>query len=99
MIAYSYDDSFYYIGEYKCQLDPIATRRTGKNVYLIPNEATTVKPPAFTDKQRAVWKGDKWEVEDMPEPEPIIEEEPKEIVLYDDLAKFMKDGVDSTISS
>jgi hypothetical protein len=39
-------------------------------VFLLPAGATFVEPPQVFEGQRAVWNGNTWEVQDIPEPEP-----------------------------
>jgi hypothetical protein len=46
-------------------------------VFLLPARATFVEPPQVTEGKQAVWKGDAWEVQDIPVPEPIPEPEPE----------------------
>lgn len=36
--------------------------------WLIPAYATTVEPPSVPDGQFAAWKGDAWELRDIPAP-------------------------------
>jgi len=45
-------------------------------VWLIPAHATTIEPPPAGDGEQAVWKGEGWVVEPIPEPEPELEDEP-----------------------
>ena len=102
MIAYNYNsENGYYGGEVVCQKDPIASRIEGRNVWLTPGDCTLVKPPEYNAKTHyAIWNGKDWHLEEIP-PEPEYEEpsEPKEVVFYDELVDFTKQGVDSTISS
>lgn len=46
-------------------------------VFLLPARATFVEPLQVTEGKQAVWKGDAWEVQDIPVPEPIPEPEPE----------------------
>lgn len=61
MKIYNYDlITFIYTGSQNADLDPEETKRQSKNVYLIPANATTIKPPAAqTDKAR-VWQENQW---------------------------------------
>lgn len=84
MQAYSYDNEGRYTGPYECQLDPMATKRTGKAVFLLPADATWTAPPEYDpETERAVWNGESWTVEEIPqpetEPEPEPEPEPPEV--------------------
>ena len=46
MIAYLYDDLFFYSGSTECQKDPLASLKEGKDVFLIPAQSTLSKPPS-----------------------------------------------------
>ena len=81
MYAYKYDSDFYYAGQQDCQLDPIATKREGHEVWLLPANCTWEEP--LTDKEgyKIKWNGEAWEYEEIPvppEPEPPTLEEVKE---------------------
>ncbi len=81
MFAYRYDENNYYAGQQDCQLDPIATKREGHEVWLLPAGCTWVEP--LTDKEgyKIKWNGEAWEYEEIPvppEPEPPTLEEVKE---------------------
>ena len=43
MYAYKYDSDFYYAGQQDCQLDPIATKREGHEVWLLPEHCLSWK--------------------------------------------------------
>lgn len=61
MIIYNYDEfTGIYIGESEASLDPEETRIQGKNVYLIPDFATTKKPPKTKQNEVAVYNNG-WE--------------------------------------
>lgn len=62
MKIYNYDPiTFIYTSSQNADLDPEETKQQGKDIYLIPANATTIKPPtAQTDKAR-VWKENQWE--------------------------------------
>lgn len=76
MTAYLFDkDSGLYVGTRACQLDPVRSEREGKEVYLLPGNATLIAPPEFdAATQLCVWDGEVWNVSDKPE-EPEIEED------------------------
>ena len=81
MYAYKYDSDFYYAGQQKCQLDPIATKREGHEVWLLPANCTWEEPLEDKDGFRIKWNGSVWEYELIPvppEPEPPTLEEVKE---------------------
>lgn len=72
--AYSYDDKGYLTGEANRQLDPLETKLKGEPVYLIPGNATLIKPLKKKKGYKIKFNKDEqnWEYEKEPE-----EEEPK----------------------
>ena len=71
-IAYSYDpETLKYVGEYKCQIDPLSSKIEGKTVYLLPANATWIEQDLEKkDGFSIVWNEDEeiWEyVENPPE--------------------------------
>ena len=81
MFAYRYDENNYYAGQQECQLDPIATKREGHPVYLLPADCTWEEPLEEKDGYKIKWNGEVWEYEEIPvppEPEPPTLEEVKE---------------------
>lgn len=62
MIIYNYDEiTKEYIGQCNADLDPEETKRQGKNVYLIPANATTKKPPKAKEHEAIIY-GNGWEI-------------------------------------
>ena len=77
MNAYSYDQEGRYIGPYECQRDPVRSKSTGQDVYLLPADATWMVPPSYDPKTEIpVWSGTAWAVEKLPE-EPELPPDPK----------------------
>ena len=71
MNAYSYNDEMEYTGPVACQIDPVRSKKDGRDVWLLPANATMTPPPDFSpDTHKAVWNGSEWTLEDIPEPEP-----------------------------
>ena len=71
MLAYRYDMfSNVYIGSIRCQKDPVASRREGKDVWLLPAHATFVEPLQVKDGFDIIWNGSAWEYREIPQPEP-----------------------------
>ena len=71
MYAYKYDSDFYYAGQQDCQLDPIATKREGHEVWLLPANCTWEEPLNEKEGYKIKWNGNEWEYELIPiEPEP-----------------------------
>ena len=64
LTIYTYDENNEYAGEFVTMLDPEETKKQGKDVWLMPPNATTVKP-AKKKGYAPVWNGKAWEqVED-----------------------------------
>jgi hypothetical protein len=62
MIIYNYDEiTKEYIGQCNADLDPEETKRQGKNVYLIPANATTKKPPKAKENEIVIYN-EGWEI-------------------------------------
>ena len=81
MFAYRYDENNYYAGQQECQLDPIATKREGHEVWLLPANCTWEEPLEEKEGYKIKWNGEAWEYEEIPvepEPEPPTLEEVKE---------------------
>lgn len=56
MLVYNYDfTTFEYIGSEEASLDPAETKKQGKDVYLIPANATLKKPPKIKENQVAIF--------------------------------------------
>jgi len=63
-----------YTGSANAPIDPRETKRQGKTIYMEHPNATFEAPPEITEGKRAVRKGKKWTLEDIPkEPEPAVE--------------------------
>lgn len=60
MIAYRYNSLMFYIGEVECQLNPLETKAQGKEVYILPANATE-KKPTLKDGYTPRWNGKTWE--------------------------------------
>lgn len=62
MIIYNYDEiTGVYTGESEASLDPEETKIQGKDVYLIPDFATTKKPPKTKPNELAVYNNG-WQI-------------------------------------
>lgn len=61
MKIYNYDaNTFEYRGSQNADLDPQETKEQGKNVYLLPANATFIKPPASEPFKARVFKEGSW---------------------------------------
>lgn len=84
MKAYSYNAAGQYIGEVACQIDPVQSKKTGQEVYLLPANATYIEPPGYDSGTHIpVWNGDLWELNeiDVPEQTTPTHEEINEMVV------------------
>ena len=80
MIAYAYNDNGLYVGTVNCQKDPVRSKREGKDIYLLPANATLVAPPEFDSvSQTAIWDGDAWRIEDIPDTDNVSELTPAQL--------------------
>ena len=62
MIIYNYDEfTKEYTGYCNADLDPEETKRQGKNVYLIPANATIQKPPKVKEHETVIYNNG-WEI-------------------------------------
>jgi hypothetical protein len=79
MIAYRFDSAGIYCGEISCQLDPLASKQAGQEVWLLPGHSTFTKPPKAKSGYNIVWSGNEWKYVEIPKPpeppEPTPEEE------------------------
>lgn len=99
MKAYKYDsENKRYVGEVNCQLDPMATKRTGEDMYLLPANSTYEIPLEAKEGFYVVWNGSAWEYQEIPQPEPEPEPTPEEKkkMRIDEL-KAQLDGTDYKI--
>lgn len=61
MKIYNYNPVTYeYIGEQNADLDPQETKKQGKDIYLIPANATAKKPPVHKEDKARVWQDGGW---------------------------------------
>lgn len=60
MIAYHYNSLRFFDGETNCQKDPKASHALGHDVFLIPANATNIKP-TIKEGYTPRWNGEKWE--------------------------------------
>lgn len=63
MIFYGYDKKTKeYTGTQKGFIDPLETKKQGKNVYLVPANATDKKPLEAKKNQAVIFNGSEWEI-------------------------------------
>ena len=63
MIFYIYDEKTKeYTGTQNGFIDPLETKKQGKNVYLVPANATDKKPLETKENQAVIFNGSEWEI-------------------------------------
>ena len=63
MIFYTYDEKTKeYTGTQNAFIDPLETKKQGKNVYLVPANATDKKPLKVKENQAVIFNGSEWEI-------------------------------------
>ena len=87
MIFYGYDEKTKeYTGTQNAFIDPLETKKQGKNVYLVPANATDKKPLEAKENQAVIFNGSEWEiVEDYRNKTYYIGTEPHEMKELGDL--------------
>lgn len=87
MKAYRFNpDTLIYEGEQERQIDPVASRKAGKNIYLMPANCTETKPPAVKDGFDIVFVNDKWSYKEQEKKEEPSQPEPYEPTTEDKIA-------------
>lgn len=63
MIFYTYDEKTKeFTGTQNGFIDPLETKKQGKNVYLVPANATDKKPLETKENQAVIFNGSEWEI-------------------------------------
>lgn len=63
MIFYTYDEKTKeYTGTQNGFIDPLETKKQGKNIYLVPANATDKKPLKTKENQAVIFNGSEWEI-------------------------------------
>lgn len=63
MIFYTYDEKTKeFTGTQNAFIDPLETKKQGKNVYLVPANATDKKPLETKENQAVIFNGSEWEI-------------------------------------
>ena len=80
MNVYKYDElTGEYTGMETAHLDPLESKLKGKNVYLLPANATYTPPLEEKEGFKVIFKGNEWVYEEIPESEPLPEPTEEEI--------------------
>ena len=65
MKCYTYDEKTKeYKGESTAQIDPLETEMAGKDIWILPANATFVESPKVKDHEVAVWNDKEWEIKE-----------------------------------
>nr|DAF83835.1 MAG TPA: hypothetical protein [Caudoviricetes sp.] len=87
MKAYRFNpDTLIFEGEQERQIDPVASRKAGKNIYLMPANCTDVEPPAGKDGFDIVFADGKWSYKEQEKKEEPSQPEPYEPTTEDKIA-------------
>lgn len=89
--AFRYDDNGYFEEAVNCQIDPLATKQLGKEVYLLPANSTFLEPLPEKSGFKVKFNGSAWEYEEippLPEPPEPTPEELKQQEIWDLKAKL-----------
>lgn len=65
--VYIYDYAGYFIVEDFPQIDPLESQKAGREVLIMPANATEVEPPEDKEGFRIKWNGASWEYEKVEE--------------------------------
>lgn len=84
MKAYRFNpDTLIFEGEQERQIDPVASRRAGKDIYLMPANCTEAKPPAGKDGFDIVFADGRWSYKEQEKKEEPSQPEPYEPTTED----------------
>ena len=86
---YSFSDDGYFLGKFPARLDPLESKKSKKNIYLLPKSSTFIKPPKEKPDKDIKWDGSSWILEDKK-----VEAKPSKEELF----KIAKEGKLSQIS-
>lgn len=65
--VYIYDNAGYFVGEDFPQIDPLESQKTGREVLIMPANATEIEPLAEKAGFKIKWNGSTWEYEEVKE--------------------------------
>ena len=89
MKAYRFNpDTLIFEGEQERQLDPVASRKAGKNIYLMPANCTDVEPPEDKDGFDIVFVDGKWNYKEQEKEEEPSQPEPYEPTTEEKIAQL-----------
>lgn len=97
MKTYHFDrDTGEYLGETASQIDPMASRREGKEVYLLPAHATFDEPLSPKEGNKIIFADGAWqyvEINTEPTPEEIQAEKERqaEQAIQEEMARILRE--------
>lgn len=87
MNAYRFNpDTLIFEGEQERQIDPVASRKAGKNIYLMPANCTEANPPAGKAGFDIVFTDGKWSYKEQEKKDEATKPEPYEPTTEDKIA-------------
>lgn len=87
MKAYRFNpDTFIYECEQERQIDPVASRKAGKLIYLMPANCTEAKPPADKAGFDIIFSAGKWSYKEQEKKDEPSQPEPYEPTTEDKIA-------------
>lgn len=94
MKVYHYDSiTGIYVGETNAHVDPMATKREGREVYMLPANSSFDPIPELREGFYIKRTSDKWEYEAIP----ITEESPQESEMVRSETDLHNDGIKSAL--
>lgn len=89
MKAYRFNpDTLIFDGEQERQIDPVASRKAGEEIYLMPANCTEAKPPAGKDGFDIVFVDGKWNYKEQEKKEESSQPEPYEPTIEDKISRL-----------
>lgn len=87
MKAYRFNpDTLVFEGEQERQIDPVASRKAGEEIYLMPANCTETKPPADKAGFNIIFEAGKWSYKEQEKKEEPSQPEPYEPTTEDKIA-------------
>lgn len=84
MKAYRFNpDTLIFEGEQERQIDPVASRKAGKNIYLMPANCTEIKPLVNKEGFDIIFVDGKWDYKEQEKKEEPSQPEPYEPTIED----------------
>lgn len=84
MKAYRFNpDTLIFEGEQERQIDPVASRKAGEEIYLMPANCTDVEPPAGKAGFDIIFEAGKWSYKEQEKKEEPSQPEPYEPTTED----------------